>query len=75
MEPTTLDLGSQSGAYDLSATTTPYIVNETLYTIRGKPLMIHFDDNSKGKIGRQKICNKLKFMDGISLWTGSESTF
>jgi len=33
--------------------------------------MGHFYDKRKGKIGRQKICNKLKFMDDFSLnWIG-----
>jgi len=30
-------------------------------------MMGHFYDNSKCKMGRQKILNKLKFLDDISL--------
>jgi len=42
-------------------------LNETLYTVIRKTLMGHFYDKSKGKMGRQKIWNKLKFLDGIFL--------
>jgi len=42
-------------------------LNETLFTVRRKPSKWHFYDNGKGKIGRQKICTKLKFFDNLSL--------
>jgi len=38
-----------------------------------KPLIGRFYDNSKGKMGRQRLCNKLKYMDDIKFdWIGQE---
>jgi len=42
-------------------------INQTFYTTRRKPLMGRFFDNSRGKIGKQKICKRLKFMDDLEL--------
>jgi len=48
-------------------------LNETLYTVRRKPLIGRFFDNSKGKVGKQKICNKLRFMDSLCTdWIGKD---
>jgi len=48
-------------------------LNETLYTVRRKPLIGRFFDNSKGKVGKQKICNKLRFMDSLNTdWIGKD---
>jgi len=48
---------------------------ETLYTTRRKPLMGRFFDNSKGKIGRQKLCNKMQCMDLMTTnWLGLDQS-
>jgi len=40
-------------------------LGETIFTTRREPSIGIFYNNSKGKIGRQKLSNKLKFMDYI----------
>ena len=41
------------------------IITETLYTERRKPLNGKFYDNSHGKIGKKRLCNRIHFMNGI----------
>lgn len=46
-----------------------YLYNDiikNIYTTRRKPLIGNFFDNSKGKIGKQKLGNRLKFMAKIN---------
>jgi len=45
-------------------------INETFYTTRCKPGIGHFYNNSRGKIGKQSIQNRLAAMDEITReWT------
>jgi len=45
-------------------------INETFYTTRRKPGIGHFYNNSRGKIGKQSIQNRLAAMDEIQReWT------
>jgi hypothetical protein len=48
-------------------------ITETLYTERRHPHLGRFYDNSKGKVGRQKLGNNLEFFNAIkSDWLGLE---
>jgi len=53
-----------------------YLYNELvkhIFTTRRKPLIGNFFDNSKGKIGRQKLGNRLRFMAEIKAdWIDTE---
>ena len=40
-------------------------LRETIFTERRKPLNGKFYNNSKGKIGKQRIQNRIGFMNGI----------
>jgi len=41
-------------------------LKETLFTTRRQPRVGKFFNNAKGKIGKQSIQNRLKFMDDIA---------
>lgn len=41
-----------------------------LYTIRRRPNSARFFDNSRGKIGRSRFCNRLNVMNGLTDWYG-----
>jgi len=61
-------LNSQSGSRYLRDK-----LRETLFTTRRKPGIGKFFNNAKGKIGKQSIQNRLKFMDAIQTdWLGTE---
>jgi hypothetical protein len=49
------------------------LVTETLYTERRHPGLGRFYDNSRGKVGRQKLGNNLEFFNAIRTdWLGME---
>jgi len=48
---------------------------ETIFTTRRNPRKGRFFNNAKGKIGKQRISNRLKFMDEIKDdWIGIDTT-
>jgi len=50
-------------------------IKKNIYTTGRKPLIGNFFDNSKGKIGKQKLGNRLKFMTKINWdWTDTAMT-
>jgi len=50
-------------------------LKETLFTTRRQPRVGKFFNNAKGKIGKQSIQNRLKFMDDITEdWIGLDLT-
>jgi len=49
--------------------------NKTLYTISREPLMGNFYNNSRGKMGKQKVCDKPKFIGVLETdWIGKDCT-
>jgi len=55
-EPTTIDLNSQSGAYDLSAMTKPF---ENVVTVNLEPIYKHFISNQQVYSELEAIIDKL----------------
>jgi len=48
-------------------------IQSTIYTTRRKPLIGNFFDNSRGKIGKQKLSNRLQFMTQMTTdWIDTE---
>jgi hypothetical protein len=51
------------------------MLKETLFEERRKPGFGQFSDNSKGKIGKQKLGNNVQFMKAIKEpWLGTDIT-
>ena len=52
-----------------------YLLKEMLYSERRDPHRTKFYDNSRSKVGRQKLGNNIKFMEAIKdEWLGKNLT-
>jgi len=59
---------------DRSPTYLYEMLHETIHTTRRQPTKARFYDNSKGKIGKHRLCNRLQGMNDLPEWLNLDMT-